>query len=281
MLRPLTTGELLDRTFALYRKNFLLFVTIVTLPSLAALAIEMIAPMIALARPEFLRQNPFIAPLMTVSSALVGGVVGAIGLGIAQGATVFGVAARYMGKPITAADCYRQIKGKIGRLIGITFGTSILIGLATMLLIIPGILLAVRWTMVVPVAMLEDAGFSVATSRSSDLSDGKRWQIFLIGLLYFVMTYAVMTVMYLPIIIIGTVLTVTTHSTAPPAWIAAVAPICTFFGKVLVAPFATIAFSMVYYDARVRKEALDLELLMESVGTAGAAQSAAAGMANA
>ena len=37
-LRPMSLGELLDRTFFLYRKHFLLFVGIIAFPHLAVLA---------------------------------------------------------------------------------------------------------------------------------------------------------------------------------------------------------------------------------------------------
>lgn len=37
-LRPLTTGELLDRTFSLYRAHFGLFIGIFALPHLVVLA---------------------------------------------------------------------------------------------------------------------------------------------------------------------------------------------------------------------------------------------------
>ena len=42
-LRPLDTGELLDRTFSLYRTHFSLFVGIVALPNLASLAVQLVA----------------------------------------------------------------------------------------------------------------------------------------------------------------------------------------------------------------------------------------------
>ena len=40
VLRPLSTSELLDRTFHLYRNNFLVFVGIAALPQLAVLALQ-------------------------------------------------------------------------------------------------------------------------------------------------------------------------------------------------------------------------------------------------
>jgi len=37
----------------------------------------------------------------------------------------------------------------------------------------------------------------------------------------------------------------------------------------LVGPLATIAFSLVYYDERVRKEAFDLQLMMATIDAPG------------
>jgi hypothetical protein len=39
----------------------------------------------------------------------------------------------------------------------------------------------------------------------------------------------------------------------------------TFISQCLVGPLATIAFSLVYYDERVRKEAFDLQLMMTTI----------------
>jgi len=40
-LRPMTLGELLDRTFLLYREHFMLFVGLIALPHLALLAVQL------------------------------------------------------------------------------------------------------------------------------------------------------------------------------------------------------------------------------------------------
>jgi hypothetical protein len=41
--------------------------------------------------------------------------------------------------------------------------------------------------------------------------------------------------------------------------------VATFVSECLVGPLATIAFSLVYYDQRVRREAFDLELMMTTL----------------
>lgn len=41
-LRPLSIGELLDRTFSLYRRNFALFIGIAAIPQLLVLALQLV-----------------------------------------------------------------------------------------------------------------------------------------------------------------------------------------------------------------------------------------------
>jgi hypothetical protein len=39
-----------------------------------------------------------------------------------------------------------------------------------------------------------------------------------------------------------------------------------FLGSVLAAPISTISFTLFYYDLRVRKEAFDLQMMMQAIG---------------
>jgi Ni/Fe-hydrogenase subunit HybB-like protein len=45
--------------------------------------------------------------------------------------------------------------------------------------------------------------------------------------------------------------------------------VSTFISECLVGPLATIAFALVYYDERVRKEAFDLQLMMTTLDAPG------------
>jgi hypothetical protein len=39
-----------------------------------------------------------------------------------------------------------------------------------------------------------------------------------------------------------------------------------FLGGIIVAPVHTIGFALFYYDLRVRKEAFDLQMMMQAIG---------------
>jgi hypothetical protein len=48
-----------------------------------------------------------------------------------------------------------------------------------------------------------------------------------------------------------------------------------FLGRAMAGPIATIAIALIYYDERVRKEAFDLQLMMDSLGQTSPAQASA------
>lgn len=67
---------------------------------------------------------------------------------------------------------------------GLTIVADVGIGLASMLLVVPGLLLLLRWFVVVPVRVMEGPGVGHAMSRSTDLTKGHRWTLFALLILY-------------------------------------------------------------------------------------------------
>lgn len=69
-------------------------------------------------------------------------------------------------------------------------GLGILMGIAQMigivLLVIPGLFLIVRWLVSAPALVAEEKGVTAAMGRSADLTEGSRWPIFGLVLLYIV-----------------------------------------------------------------------------------------------
>ena len=259
MLRPLTTGELLDRTFTLYRKNFVLFATIAAIPLLLLLVVRTALLFLPRLTGSSFESGQGVVVLTTIG--LVGWTAYFCAAGVAQGATVVAVSSVYLGKPTRAADCYRRLQGRFLRMMGIVIGVSVLTILASLLLLVPGIVLAIFWSLAIPIAVLEDASFSVAVSRSSDLTEGRRWQILLIMFIVVVVGWLVSVIVSLPTA--GFVFYYALHQMRPPLWLSGLNLVTTFLAELVIVPIWVVAFSLVYYDARVRKEALDLELVME------------------
>jgi hypothetical protein len=61
-----------------------------------------------------------------------------------------------------------------------------------------------------------------------------------------------------------------------PVWAQIAMPVAGFLMQSLLSPIMTIALSLVYYDERVRKEAFDLEHMMQQLDGAPGAPAPAA-----
>jgi hypothetical protein len=73
-----------------------------------------------------------------------------------------------------------------GRLFSARFLAGLWIVVGLILLVVPGIVLMVRYAFINAVVVLEGVGGDSARRRSAELTRGFRWQIFLAGLLFFV-----------------------------------------------------------------------------------------------
>jgi len=254
-LRPLTTGELLDRTFALYKEHFLLFVGIIALPRLISLAVQ-------LSSISLRSQRGLSAALGAALWGLVFAVVSLIVAAASQAATVVAVSQLHLGRSTSVAEAYSRVKGRIVRVVLLTMTVGLGVGLGLLLLIVPGIIFAMMWSLAVPVAVLEDRSIMDSISRSSELTKGSRWRIFVVWNMFIVLSLAIAFLIEWPIAIIaGTV----GQRAAASGGIQVASAVADFIAQCLVGPLATIAFSLLYYDQRVRKEAFDLQHMMETL----------------
>lgn len=254
-LRPLTTGELLDRTFSLYREHFALFVGIIALPRLLSLAVQLFG--ISL-RPQTGLSAAFSAAMWALAFAIVGLLVAAA----SQAATVVAVSQLHLGRPTSVAEAYSRVKHRIVGVALLTIVIGIGVGVGVLLLVIPGIIFAMMWSLAVPVAVLEDRGINDSMSRSSELTKGSRWRIFVVWVLFIILSIAIAFLIEWPI---GMVVAALGQKSAASAGAQVASAVADYIAQCLAGPLATIAFSLLYYDQRVRKEAFDLQHMMETL----------------
>ncbi len=311
-LRPMSTSQVLDRTFYLYRNNFVLFagIAIIT-PALRLISqliqLQIFGPLVMPQQPEAMTPQ-FLQALFV--RGLIGTVVGVavylVGTALASGATAHAVSMVHLGKTTTIVESYSKIKPIFGRIVwllctvmffafgplilgytlilaaafGMAFaikgsGSSAFLGFALVILLVSLVVIigAVGWAffalcryaVAVPSCTLENLPAMRSIKRSRFLTNGAKGSVFGIILLTGIMTFVLTYVLQLPALIANSAVFVTsrTHlSMAATAWIF----IADFLGSALAGPIATIALVLVYYDQRVRKEAFDLQLMMEAVG---------------
>ena len=257
-LRPLTTGELLDRTFSLYRSHFGLFIGIYALPHLAVLAFGLWGVASRPYGPNFSN----VVGLMAWACGTI--LVSTIFSAIAQAATVVAVSQVHLDRPASVFDSFSRIKGHILGVIALSFLITLAVLTGCMALIVPGIFLFLMWSLAVQAKVLEDKGIFDSMSRSMDLTKGSRGRIFVIWILFAVLSIGMSWLVQWPIVAAAGVRSRGAMIRATMMW-QVISQTAGFISQVLVGPLITIALSLVYYDQRVRKEAFDLQLMMSTL----------------
>jgi len=271
-LRPLSLGEILDRTFSLYRNNFLLFLGITGIPQLLILALHLTQLFLTgtVGTTVVDRSHGALSGAMAVFAGLavlVGAVVYLVAYLFAQGGTVLAVSELYLGRTATIGESLRRMRGQAGNLFGVTLLTGLAVLTGLVFLIIPGIWLACRLSTCVPAALLEKLGPGESLSRSFRLTEGNAGRAFVIYLISFVLAIIAGAVLAFPFEFIIS-LSTSQNPGALEMW-TALAQVGNAISETLVTPIALIATAIFYFDLRVRKEAFDLQLMMNPDAIAG------------
>ena len=147
-LRPLSLGEILDRTFTLYRSHFLLFFGIAVIPQLFVLALQLTQLFLGAAPvpPGTRGAPPVVRPGLTGASIVVGLltlVIVLLAYLLWQGATVSAVAELYLGRTPAIGESFRKVRRDLGTLFGVAILNFLVVLVGFILLIIPGVYLGV------------------------------------------------------------------------------------------------------------------------------------------
>jgi hypothetical protein len=268
VLRPLSTSELLDRTFHLYRNNFLVFLGITAIPQLFILALQLGGAAMLWGRQA----------IGAGATAVVAGIGSYVAIEVSHAATIMAVSNLHLDRPTSIGSSYSAAKSSLLRVIGITLGVGIASGIGLILLIVPGIYLFLMWSLAIPVTVLEGGGLNASTSRSTVLTKGSRGRIFVIYFLILVLTFIVALVLQFVLLLpLGIMMgVIDMHDpTATIALTQALQAVGGFISTSLVGPLISIALTLIYYDQRVRKEGFDLQLMMSTLEGGGQAAAAA------
>jgi len=293
ILRPLGFGEILDGAFTLYRRNLSLFLLTAAIPMLvliAAFAVMGGGMFAAIADP-----TAAISGAVVLAGFLVF-LVGALSLVVMWGALTRQSSQSYLGQPTSVGDGFRAGLRAFLPLLGsgivvILAMLVVFIGVAIVMMVVAAafgalgptgavlatVLMAVIWIAiylgaigmffaVIPAVVVEGKGPVEAVSRSFDLARGAVGKV--VGLM-------VVTVLitYLPGMAVMA-LTGGFSSILDPQAVPSVGQMMTqqLLGlavNVLTAPFMVSVIVLLYFDRRVRTEALDVQMAAEHLAAAG------------
>ena len=298
-LRPLGVGDIVDRVFSVYRQRPLLFMALAAVPYLAlflvigGIALSLgsllvpLGPFIdslsdSLSVTSGTRPNVPITPAIgtaivaLIVLGVIAGLISVLFLSVQIGSLVDAAAARYLGRETTVGASFRaglRVAPKIiatGLLLflALTVGWLALFFLVAVannaLLATVGILAGLvatvfvfaSWLVAPVVASIEPVGPLHAVRRSWWLSKGHRWRILGLQLLLVVLQLVLSTLIsfvFVAAFISDAVVRVVLQN------------IVNVIATVLWAPIEWGTFTILYFDLRVRKEALDLQLAAEAL----------------
>jgi hypothetical protein len=293
-LRPLSLGEVLDRTFGVYRGHFWLFVGIASLSG----AVQLVANSILLLVYHALRikvQPGFgFANLERQIGSWIALVAFFLAAAVTQAATVWAVSEVYLGRTTTIGDSIRAVIGRWLRYVGIAFwqgwsalwlplvlvtpavfilirnartnsggaygsalaGVLIFLGLAGGMTY--GVIAFLRNSLGVQTAVVEGQQLRAAMRRSKVLTRGAKGRIFVVFLIAWCLAMVGgMLEMPLALFVGFRALRGEEHLLAQGGLL-----LINFVTHTLVTPVVLIGLSLMYFDQRVRQEALDLVLML-------------------
>jgi hypothetical protein len=236
-LRPLNVGGLFEEVLRLYQQNFLSLIAIVAVVQVA------VAILLGLIRLSF-AHGPTLAGVFL---GLVTAVFSILASFLQAGALTLAVADDYLGQPITIERAYAAAHDRLGALVGSSLLVALLLGLMTIVIVgIPfAIYFGVRWVFVAQAVMLDRVAGTTAMSRSAALVDG-----FWLRTLGVILLMAVIAVLVSSIV--GAVIGVLFGGTI-------ISALLSLALQIVIAPFYSVVLTLLYFDMRVRKEALTAE----------------------
>ena len=279
-IRPKSTLELLDRTLSLYRRYFVKFAGLSIVGPVATFAYRLRygGGTVALVR----LHSPTAA--QAVLGVLVGIVIALAGASISSAATVEAAAAVSRGSKVLVAQGYRALRKRLWQILGIVLAVFIhafpggllfigagVVALATAAVlgfnsqveagtigyvcggvslisaIFASIWICARYAVAVQACVVEDIGSRLALKRSTFLTAGDRGRVTIVHFAFLILVLAADFILGAPTLLLPS------HGAAFRISGAVVG----FIAVALTSPVATISMSLVYYDARARKEGPD------------------------
>jgi MFS family permease len=272
---PLTLGEILDRMFSIYRKNFLLLIGIAGIPYAFLIVLGgLVAGILAATN----RNDPSVARIgiapaagLVVVVAVIVGLIFLLGVIVASLGTYAAAWDIQVGRKPGIRRAYRVAWSHLGAAILAGILSFLAMAAGMFLLVIPGIIVWLALSLIYPVIVAEDSGGFDALNRSWELTKGYRWKIFVAGLVYFAVSMAITYGIQIPVILLSTFVF---PQNSAPIWFTIISAFASILGSVLPAPLLAIASCLIYYDARVRKEGFDLQRLLDELPPGSAAPAA-------
>jgi hypothetical protein len=301
-LRPLTLGELLDRSFSLYRTHLPTFVALMLPVAAVNAVVSTLAQVIrsAAAAPRASPSPELIATLVGAMGLLMVLVVALIFVQVISFAMVSAAASSaYLGEPASARDAFAAVRPAVGSVswlavlvlvrvfgafmvgamcvlavsvlataagprlgaAGVALGTAAALGVLVLTALAVAFLM-LRYSLAVAAWVNEALTASDALGRSVELLRGQLPRALVIMVFGVIISQVAGLILQGPFVIAGVV---AGPDTPLGFGLTIAGALAASMASAVALPLTTVAFAVLYFDARVRHEAFDLELLIDAI----------------
>lgn len=305
-LRPLSMGEVLDRTFSVYRRNFWLIVGLASLYAVVQLvitAVQMLInhvlhpPMVGAVTTTGQHITGRSASIASVSINVVGALIVFIAAAVVQAGIVYALSEVYLGRSTSVKASLEKVTHgwwaypliALWQFLSFAWLPAIfyipllylafhpssqgmiytaLLGLCTFVAVIGGMFLYLRNALAIPVQVVENPGVRGSMRRSKKLTKGAIGTLLVLGLIFFALYIAALSV-------IG-FLAIFKHLHTPGSvagnagglmTFQIVTMALTFVIQALLIPVMLVGIAVIYFNQRVKQEAFDLLVLLGPEGS--------------
>jgi hypothetical protein len=275
-LRPLSLGEMLDGAFTIYRRQFVsLFLTALVpqLPLIVLVAVyyAFLGTLAGTVDTSFSSATAIAAGITVLLLAPLA----AVGSATAVGGVTFQVARAYTGTPVTTGEAMRRGLKRSLPMMGAYMLVMILSMFGILAFFIGFVVVWISAFAVAPAVVLEARGPIEAISRSWQLIKGAWGEVFLVMFIAGMIATLPGTAVSMAAMIGALIVSHGDPNTLMAAQ--GVGQVLAQIARTVTVPFSIGTTVLLYYDRRVRTEALDVQMMAEALAAAPAPVPAAPG----
>jgi hypothetical protein len=181
--RTVSIGRVFERALTAVRTNpGVIFGLALLIGAVPALVITYLFVRMGLGSPEAMASGS-ISPSAIIGPVLIMSLISVVISALVQGALTRATVVASQGGKVSFGDSLSTGLSVALPLIGLAIVSGVGIMLGMILLIVPGIILALMWSVAVPALVVERLGVFEALRRSSALTKGAKWKILGLGVI--------------------------------------------------------------------------------------------------
>ncbi|GHF77210.1 hypothetical protein FHX82_005945 [Amycolatopsis bartoniae] len=277
-LRPLSVGEILDGAVTTMRRHPALVFGVSAVVAVVAGVLDFAVSYWAVGDISTVQQ---LGPAATQEEAmrwfghLLGRLAASLGLSLLisllirtflAGFITVVVGRAVLGRPVTFREALTELRPRLLPLLGLTVLVTIIVMIASVFLVIPGIWLWTLLSLAAPALVLEQSRIGESMRRSRRLVSGSWWRVFGILVLTAIAAWIISTIIEIPFGVGVGLSSDPTQAVNQSAGSLLLSSLGGVIAETIVGPFTAAATALLYIDQRMRKEGMDIQLA-RSAGT--------------